>query len=156
MSRLALNSLDKDNYTPQLPFPKNGHIKTIKNVATDQYLSVIPQNINDETYAINVNDMCLYAYDSQFELKPCVMSKNLIDPQYFEAKNIINDVTESRYMGSNNLGKKTPFPYTAFKHHTTQQCLTYDNDGLYVAECNPNNIYQRWAVSPDETICLNK
>lgn len=139
----------------KIQWPKDSRIKTIKNLATSQYLSVIPQEINPETYAISVNDMCLYAYNDKYEVKPCLLKGNLMDPQYFNAKQIINRVTEAKIMNGNTRLKNV-LPYTAFQHPLTQQCLTYDQDGLYVAPCNSDNIYQRWAISPDDNICLSK
>ena len=88
-----LNSLDKD----QLPFPHGQPIKTIKNMATNQYLSVISQPIDEETYAIRANDHCLYVYDNNdYSLKPCALTEDFVHPQYFQAKKIINDVAEAR------------------------------------------------------------
>ncbi len=139
----------------KMPWPKDSRIKTIKNTATGQYLSVIPQQINPETYAISVNDMCLYAYNDKYELKPCLLTGNLMDPQYFNAKQIINKVTEAKIMGGNTKLRNV-LPYTAFQHPLTQQCMTYDMDGLYMAPCNADNIYQRWSISPDENLCVHK
>ncbi len=139
----------------KIQWPKDTRIKTIKNVATGQFLSVIPQQVNNDTYAVSVNDMCLYAYNNKYELKPCVLSGNLMDPQYFNAKQILNTVTEAKIMGGNTKLRNV-LPYTAFQHPITQQCLSYDMDGLYMAQCNADNIYQRWSVSPDENICLHK
>jgi hypothetical protein len=147
-----LNSLDKD----QLPYPRGQPIKTIKNMATNQYLSVISQPIDEETFAIRANDHCLYVYDNNdYTLKPCALTEDFVHPQYFQAKKIINDVAEARILGKKGITKSVPTPYTVFQHKATQQCLTYDTEGLYAAKCEPDNIYQKWAVSPDETICLH-
>ena len=139
----------------KMPWPKDARIKTIKNTATGQFLSVIPQQVNPETYAISVNDMCLFAYNDKYEIKPCMLSGNLIDPQYFNAKQIINTTTEPKIMGGNTKLSNV-LPYTAFQHPLTQQCLTYNMDGLYMAPCNSDNIYQRWEISPDENLCVHK
>jgi hypothetical protein len=139
----------------QIPWPKDARIKTIKNTATGQFLSVIPQEVNADTYGISVNDMCLYAYNDKYEVKPCMLTGNLIDPQYFNAKQIINQAMEAKIMGGNTKLRNV-LPYTAFQSPTTQQCLTYNMDGLYMAPCNADNIYQRWSVSPNENLCVHE
>jgi hypothetical protein len=153
MSKIDLSSLDKDNI--KIPYPEGERIKTIKGNATSQYISVIPQPINDNTYAINVNDNCIFVYNDKYELKKCEVFNKTDDinfhPQYFEIKKIIS-ANEKKIMG-NQSSKRGEYPYTAFVHKTTQQCLTVDNEGLYIADCDANNIYQKWQVSPNEYIC---
>ena len=113
------------------------------------------QSISKSTYAINVNDKCVYGYNDDYTLKPCANTQNYIHPQYFDARNINNTSMEKKYMNSKTGSKINPEPYTAFIHKSTQKCLAMDNGGLYLADCDADNIYQRWQVSADENICLN-
>lgn len=153
MSNLNLLSLDKDNI--KIPYPEDEKVKTIKSKLNQQFISVIPQKINNNTYAININDKCLYAYSDKYDLQPCAeLNDNSLfnyHPQYFEIKKVIKE-TEKRVMG-NKPDKKGEYPYTAFIHKSTQQCLSIDNDGIYLDKCDANNLNQKWLVSPDENIC---
>lgn len=145
-----------DNYGIQ--YPEGDIIKTIKSKFNNQFISVINQSINKNTYAININDKCLYGYNDDYTLKPCANTQNYIHPQYFDARNINNTAMEIKYMNSSNKrssNKNNPEPYTAFIHKSTQKCLSMDNSGVYLTDCDANNIYQRWQVSADENICLN-
>ena len=153
MSKINLSSLDKDNI--KIPYPEGERVRTIKGETTNQYLSLIPQKINDNTYAINVNDKCVYGFTDKYELQPCDKLESLdkvnFHPQYFEIKKVFKE-NEKRVMG-NKPDKKGSYPYTAFIHKSTQHCLTVDNEGLYLTDCDANNIYQKWEVSPNEYIC---
>jgi hypothetical protein len=156
---MNLNSLNIE-YMARERYPENKRIQTIKNRATDQVVSVMPNDVTDETYSILANDQCLWVYNDDYKLKPCAqnLGSQVLHPQYFEAKKIITAANEQRYMGKKptlpqNQSVGT-YPYTAFIHKTTQQCLTYNNDGLFVSPCNPDNQYQKWDVSPDKNMCL--
>ncbi len=153
---LDLKSLDADYVVGK--FPDTGRIQTIKNKATNQVISVIPNDVNNSTYSVVANDQCLWVYNDDYNLKPCAtgLNKQFIHPQYFEAKKIITEANEKRYMGKTPVIKnvKNQYPYTAFIHKTTQQCLAYNTEGLFVSECDPDNIYQKWEVSPDKNFCL--
>ena len=142
-----------DNYGIQ--YPEGEYIKTIKSKFNNQIISVINQSVDKSTYAINVNDKCVYGYNDDYTLKPCSNTQNYIHPQYFDARNINNTAMEKKYMNSKTGSKINPEPYTAFIHKSTQKCLSMDNGGLYLSDCDSNNIYQRWQVSADENICLN-
>jgi hypothetical protein len=150
---LKLQGLDSD----VLPYPSDAPIRTIKNMGNNQILSVMKQPVDSSTYSIRANDQCMYVYDSNdYALKPCAISDEYINPQFFNEKRIMNEVTEARLLGKKSTSQTQVYPYTIFQHKSTQQCLTFDNEGMYISTCEPNNIYQRWAVSPDETICLNQ
>ena len=152
---MNLNSLN-NTYMGLEKFPENERIKTIKNKATSQVFSIIPNEITADTYSIYVNDQCLWAYNEEYYLKPCAtnLGKTFVHPQFFESKKIITDANERRYMGKKPVTNHGQYPYTAFIHKTTQNCLTYDNDGLYLSKCDPDNTYQKWDVSPDKNMCL--
>jgi hypothetical protein len=137
-----------------IKYPEGMDIKSIKSKFNNQLLSIKKQPINDITYAISINDKCLYGYDNDIELKNCANTNNYIHPQYFEARKINNISQEKKYMNGQHTTARQPESYTAFIHKSTQQCLTVDNEGAYMAPCNADNIYQRWKISPDENICL--
>jgi hypothetical protein len=147
----SVNRMGLDKY------PNNARVQTIKNRETDQVFSVLPAEVNDSTYSVMVNDQCLWAYNDEYYIKPCAanIGRSLIHPQFFEVKNIITKANEQRYMGKQpTTSQRESYPYSAFIHKTTQQCLTYDTDGLYLAACDPDNNYQKWDVSPDKNFCL--
>ena len=137
-----------------IKYPEGENIKAIKSKFNNQILSVKPQSINNVTYAISINDKCLYGYNDDIQLKNCMTTNNYIHPQYFEARKINNTSQEKLYMNGKNTSVVKPDAYTAFIHKTTQQCLTMDNEGAYLAPCDADNIYQRWQISPNENICL--
>lgn len=136
-------------------YPEGTNIKSIKSKFNNQILSVNKQPLNNVTYAISINDKCLYGYGDDIELKSCANTENYIHPQYFEARKINNVAQEKQYMNNKHSSILPPEAYTAFIHKSTQQCLTMDNEGAYLAPCNADNIYQRWQISADENICLN-
>ena len=156
---MNLNSLNIE-YLARERYPENKRIQSIKNRTTDQVVSVMPNDITDETYSIIANDQCLWVYNDEYKLKPCAqnLGNQVLHPQYFEAKKIITAANEQRYMGKKpklpQNKQSGAYPYTAFIHKTTHQCLTYNNDGLFVSPCNPDNQYQKWDVSPDKNMCL--
>lgn len=156
---MNLNSLNIE-YLARERYPENERIQTIKNRATEQVISVMPNEVSDETYSILANDQCLWVYNDDYRLKPCAanLGKQILHPQYFEAKKIITAANEQRYMGKKPAlpqnQQSGSYPYTAFIHKTTQQCLTYNTDGLYISPCNPDDQYQKWDVSPDKNMCL--
>ncbi len=152
INKLDLKSLDSD----VLPYPTGTPIRTIKNRGNNQFLSVMKQPVDSSTYSIRANDQCLHVYDADdYSLKPCAISDEYLNPQFFNEKRIMNEVNEARLLGKKASSQTQVYPYTVFQHKTTQQCLTYDNEGMYVAPCEPNNIYQHWSVSPNDTICLH-
>ena len=101
MSKINLSSLDKDNI--KIPYPEGERVRTIKGKTTNQYISLIPQKINDNTYAINVNDKCVYGFTDKYELQPCDKLDSLDEvnfhPQYFEIKKVFKE-NEKRVMGN--------------------------------------------------------
>jgi WD40 repeat protein len=152
---MNLNSLNIE-YLAKEKYPENKRIESIKHRATNQILSLLPNDINDETYSVVANDQCLWVYNDDYRLRPCAtnLGKQILHPQYFEAKKIITSANEQRYMGKKATLPDSLYPYTALIHKTTQHCLTYNPDGLFVSPCDPDNQYQKWDVSPDKNMCL--
>jgi hypothetical protein len=141
-----------DNYG--IVYPNGMEIKTIKSKFNNQILSVKPNKIDKTSYSININDKCLYGYTDDYSLKECSTTDSYMHPQYFNAININNRSIEKKYMNGVNNDIQ-PEPYTVFVHKSTQQCLTIDNEGVYISNCDADNIQQKWKVSPDENICLD-
>lgn len=148
---MDLNSLDKDLV---LPYPDNKKVKTIKSLNNNQYVSVIPQTLNDETYAVQVNDLCVYGYQDKYLLNKCASVNTFFHPQYFEIKRVLNNSNARTEMNSTPMND-TGMPFTIFKHKSTQKCLSLDNEGLYLDKCDANNIAQKWHVSPNENLCVD-
>jgi hypothetical protein len=138
-----------------IKYPEGENIKSIKSKFNNQILKVNKQPVNSITYAISINDKCLYGYDNDYTLKNCATTNNYMHPQYFEARKINNVSQEKLYMNGKHSTNKPPEAYTAFIHKATQQCLSTDNSGAYLAPCNADNIYQRWQISNNENICLD-
>ena len=149
---MELNALNQDL---KLPFPEGESVKTIKSKFNNQYISVLPQQINDETYAIHANDQCLQVYQNNYMLGKCVNTSNYLHPQYFEIKKIMNNINAKNIMNSKQIND-TGFPYTIFKHKNTNNCLSLDNEGIYMDKCDANNLSQKWEISPNENICIDK
>lgn len=137
-----------------IKYPEGESIKSIKSKFNSKILSIKKQPLNNVTYAIAINDKCLYGYSDNYELKNCSTTDNYMHPQYFEARKINNVAMEKKYMGGKHVSAKSPEAYTALIHKGTQQCLSIDNEGAYLAPCDADNIYQRWQISNNENICL--
>ena len=149
---MDLSSLDSEI---RIPFPNNEIIRSIKSNHNNQILSVKQQPINEDTYAIQVNDKCLQVYTGDYNLDKCFEINNVFHPQYFEAKRIMNSGDAKSIMNSSQLND-TGYPYTIFKHKSTKQCLSLDDTGLYLDKCNSNTLKQKWSVSPNENLCVDK
>ena len=152
---MNLASLNID-YLARERYPDSQRISTIKNKAEAQILSVLPNEISNETYSVVVNDKCVWVDETGYWLDNCAkkLGKQVAHEQYFDAQKITNGLTERKVMGKQYSGAGNIYPYTAFIHKTTQGCLTYDKDGLSVIACNPDNNHQKWEISPDKNMCL--
>lgn len=151
------NSLNPD--TPSYKFyPKGEPIQTIRSLHNGQVVVVNPQIGHQNTYSIRINDKCLNVYQESYGLRDCQQPGETVQyhPQYFEAKRIMNEVDAQKNKGANLNNTTdyaatgtygTSFPYTTFIHKNTRQCLTLDDEGIYMAECNPANTRQHWQVS---------
>lgn len=144
---MNLDSLDINKV-----FPTDKHIRTIKSKKTEQLLSLLPFDQKD-TYGVQVNDKCFYTFNkTDYLLKKCVTTSDTINPQYFQPVRILDEKTEMKEFGAKSTDP-TIYPYTAFRSKLTRDCLSMDNDGLYMAKCQPDNIYQQWELSPNENLC---
>ena len=48
------------------------------------------------------------------------------------------------------------YPFNIFRSASNDKCLAVNNDGVYLDNCNLNNIKHQWNISPDENICVMK
>lgn len=166
-SVINTSSLDPDTSSYEF-YPKGNPIQTIRSMHNSQVLSVEPQDSQRNTYAIKINDKCLNVYQDSYGLRDCQQLGNDVQyhPQYFEAKRIMNEIDAQKYKGvglgsdsSNsadyaaNGSYGTSYPYTAFIHRNTRQCLTLDDDGAFMAQCDPANTRQHWQVSDQSHKC---
>lgn len=167
-NQINANALDPDVSSYKY-YPKGDPIQTIRSLHNGQVLTVTPQEGHRGTYAVRINDKCLNVYQDSYGLRNCQQPGEDVQyhPQYFEAKRIMNEVDAQKYKGvsadgmggtSNSMGGAvvdyaatgsygTSYPYTAFVHRNTRQCLTLDDDGAFMAQCDPANTRQHWQVS---------
>lgn len=163
-NQINASSLDPDVSSFKF-YPKGEPIQTIRSLHNGQVLTVQPQSGNRGLYGIRINDRCLDVYNDSYGLRSCQQPGEDVQyhPQFFEAKRIMNNVDAEKYRGvssDNNKNKNsntvdyaasgsygTSFPYTAFVHRNTRQCLTLDDDGAFMAQCDPANTRQHWQVS---------
>lgn len=45
------------------------------------------------------------------------------------------------------------YPYNIFKSNLTNQCLTINDEGVYLEPCNGNIPKQHWKISPGSNNC---
>lgn len=154
MSDINTGSLDPDASSYKF-YPKHSPIQTIRSMHNNQVLSVSPQKTGTHTYAIKINDKCLNVYKDSYDMRHCAQPDEDVHyhPQYFEAKRIMNVIDAEKYKGpttedhgaSGSYG--TSYPYTLFVHKNTRQCLNLDDEGAFMAQCDPDNTRQHWQVS---------
>jgi hypothetical protein len=157
-----INNLTKQitNKSSSTSYPINKLIKTIKSNYNSQYLSLVPdQNMNK--YGILVNDKCLtvngLCKDELCTLE-CQNSKYSSDSQKFYTNRIYTLYDAARIMGTSpdNITTKNVYPFNIFRSASNDKCLAVNNDGVYLENCNLNNISHQWNISPDENICVMK
>jgi hypothetical protein len=157
-----INNLTKQitNKSSSTSYPINKLIKTIKSNYNSQYLSVVPdQNMNK--YGILVNDKCLTVNGlckDEFCTLECQNSKYSSDSQKFYTNRIYTLYDAARIMGTSpdNITTKNVYPFNIFRSASNDKCLAVNNDGVYMENCNLNNISHQWNISPDENICVMK
>jgi len=157
-----INNLTKQitNKSSSTSYPINKLIKTIKSNYNSQYLSLIPdQNMNK--YGILVNDKCLTVNGlckDEFCTLDCQNSRYSSDSQKFYTNRIYTPYDAARIMGTSpdNITTKNVYPFNIFRSASNDKCLAVNNDGVYLENCNMNNINHQWNISPDENICVMK
>ena len=54
----------------------------------------------------------------------------------------------------NKINSKNVYPFNIFRSKINDKCISINNDGLGIEDCNLNSINQQWSISPDENICV--
>lgn len=138
-------------------FPIDKLIKTIKSNYNSQYLSLFANDINK--YGILVNDKCMTVNGlckDEFCLQNCQDSLYTTDSQKFYTNRVYSadDVTRIMKIPKNKVSSKNTYPFNIFRSNVNDKCLSINNDGLSIENCNLNSINQQWSISPNENICL--
>ena len=157
-----INNLTKQitNKSSSTSYPINKLIKTIKSNYNSQYISLIPDE-NMNKYGVLVNDKCLTVNGlckDEFCTLECQNSKYSSDSQKFYTNRIYTPYDAARIMGTSpdNITTKNIYPFNIFRSASNDKCLAVNNDGVYLDNCNLNNIKHQWNISPDENICVMK
>ena len=140
-------------------FPIDKLIKTIKSKYNSQYISTFSNDILK--YGILVNDKCLTVNGlckEDFCLLNCKNNLYTSTSQKFstERVNNANDAAKIMNVTSDKISTKNVYPFNIFKSAVNDNCLTINNEGITVENCNLNNIKQQWEISPNENICVLK
>jgi hypothetical protein len=140
-------------------FPINELIKTIKSNYNSQYLSLFSNDINK--YGVLVNDKCITVNGlckDEYCLQDCQNSLYTSDSQKFYTNRIYSDDDVSRIMKipKNKVNTNNIYPFNIFRSTINDKCLTINNDGISIDNCNLNSLSQQWSISPNENICVLK
>lgn len=153
--------LDKKNALLQIPktFPINNVIKTIKSNYNSQYLSTSTNDINK--YGVMVNDKCFTVNGlckDEFCLQECQKDLYLTDSQKFYTNRIYSasDAANIMDVQPGQINSKNVYPFNIFRSSVNDKCLSINDDGIGVEQCNLNLLNHQWTISPDENICVLK
>ena len=139
-------------------FPIDKLIRTIKSNYNSQYLSLFANDINK--YGVVVNDKCFtvngLCKDDEFCLQKCQNNLYTTDSQKFYTDRVYSgdDITRLLKIPKNKINSKNVYPFNIFRSKINDKCLSINNDGLGIEDCNLNSINQQWSISPDENICV--
>lgn len=138
-------------------FPIDKLIKTIKSNYNSQYLSLFANDINK--YGVLVNDKCMTVNGlckDEFCLQNCQDSLYTSDSQKFYTNRIYSadDISRIMKIPKEKVNSKNVYPFNIFRSSVNDKCLSINNDGLSIENCNLNSIKQQWSISPNENICL--
>ena len=139
-------------------FPIDKLIKTIKSNYNSQYLKLFANDINK--YGVVVNDKCFtvngLCKDDEFCLQKCQNNLYTTDSQKFYTDRVYSgdDITRLMKIPKNKINSKNVYPFNIFRSKINDKCLSINNDGLGIENCNLNSIKQQWSISPDENICI--
>jgi hypothetical protein len=141
----------------QKTFPINQLIKTIKSNYNAQYLSLFANDINK--YGILVNDKCMTVNGlckDEFCLQDCQNNLYTTDSQKFYTNrvNSSDDVSRIMKITKDKVNSKNIYPFNIFRSNVNDKCISINNEGLSIENCNLNKINQQWSISPNENICL--
>ena len=139
-------------------FPIDKLIRTIKSNYNSQYLSLFANDINK--YGVVVNDKCFtvngLCKDDEFCLQKCQNNLYTTDSQKFYTDRVYSsdDITRLMKIPKNKINSKNVYPFNIFRSKINDKCISINNDGLGIEDCNLNSINQQWSISPDENICV--
>ncbi len=156
-SRILLTEKQLMEIVPQA-FPIDKLIKTIKSNYNSQYLRLFANDINK--YGVVVNDKCFtvngLCKNDEFCLQQCQNNLYTSDSQkfYTDRINSDDDITRLMKIPKNKINSKNIYPFNIFRSKINDKCLSINNDGLGIENCNLNSIKQQWSISPDENICV--
>ena len=153
--------IKKQNSLVPIPktFPIDKLINTIKSKYNSQYLSLFSNDINK--YGVLINDKC-FTVDGLskdgFSAKKCQKNLYISDSQKFYTDRIksSDDIVRIMKIPRDKISTNNIYPFNIFRSKVNDKCLSINNNGLGIEECNLNNIQQQWLISPNENICVLK
>lgn len=115
-------------------------------------------SVNDigskDLYTINMNRKCLTSYgDKNYKLSECNGNKS----QQFLKKQI-NNRYDAKYFTNKETTpqRNVTYPYNFLKSKTSDNCLQFNNDGISIEPCNPDNYKQHWKGYTSEKTCMHE
>ena len=140
-------------------FPIEKLIKTIKSNYNSQYLSLFANDINK--YGVLINDKCFTVNGlckDEFCIQKCQNNLYASPSQKFYTDRITSDADITRLLKvpADKINSKNVYPFNIFRSTVNDKCLSINNDGIGIEDCNLNSIHQQWMISPDENICILK
>ena len=78
-----------------------------------------------------------------------------MDPsKYFENIRIDNPSEALRINKVEAVNKEITYPYHQMVSTISGNCLSINDEGIYVSPCNSNSLEQQWQMKKDEKLCL--
>ena len=149
----------KHMLTPPIDtFPIDKLIKTIKSNYNAQYVRLFANDINK--YGVVVNDKCFtvngLCKTDEYCLQKCQNTLYTSDSQKFSTDRInsADDISRLMKVPKENINSANIYPFNIFRSKVNDRCLSINNDGIFLEDCNLNSIKQQWIISPDENICV--
>ena len=140
-------------------FPIDRLINTIKSNYNSQYLSLFANDIYK--YGVLINDKCFTVNGlckDEFCIQKCQNNLYASPSQKFYTDRITSDADITRLLKvpADKINSKNVYPFNIFRSTVNDKCLSINNDGIGIEDCNLNSIHQQWMISPDENICILK
>ena len=108
--------------------------------------------VNDKCFT--VNGLC----KDEFCLQECQKDLYLTDSQKFYTNRIYSasDAANIMDVQPGQINSKNVYPFNIFRSSVNDKCLSINDDGIGVEQCNLNLLNHQWTISPDENICVLK
>lgn len=133
-------------------FPLGNQINAIQSIYNNQVISTIP--IDSDNYQIMINNQCLTVYGKdKVLLKDCNKGNTISDSQKFSTQRIDNSLMANTYFGKKSYNSNILYPYNIFKSNLINQCLTINDDGIYLEPCSGDISKQHWKISSENNHC---